>query len=286
MPSLVKLHHVLYGMPVSDDLSIFKKSQNQCLKRQLFQPKLPYPAWDYNWDGRMTEESTLEASRQQVLVGGKTRHVILVRHGQYDETSKEDALRKLTPLGRLQAERTGARLARMAQGANSFDDSEFNGPCVIQALRSSSMTRARETAEIIAKHLRMRLEAPDPLLNEALPSPMIPIRPDIEGAVEEVDANHDRIEEGFQKYIYRGEQGKEEADEFEIIVCHGNVIRYMFCRALQLPPEAWLRMSIFNCSITYLLIRPDGHVSARMLGDIGHLDYAESTFSSKHGFKW
>lgn len=228
----------------------------------------------------------MEAARQQVPVSGKTRHVILVRHGQYDETSKDDMLRKLTPLGRLQAERTGARLARMAEGANSFDEFEFNGPCMIQALRSSSMTRARETAEIIAKHLKVKLEAPDPLLDEALPSPMIPIRPDIEEAVEEVDANHDRIEDGFQKYIYREEPSEEEADEFEIIVCHGNVIRYMFCRALQLPPEAWLRLSIFNCSITYLLIRPNGHVSARMLGDIGHLDYEESTFSSKYGFKW
>lgn len=40
--------------------------------------------------------------------------------------------------------------------------------------------------------------------------------------------------------------------EFEIIVCHANVIRYFFCRALQLPPEAWLRLCTFNCSLTYL----------------------------------
>jgi serine/threonine-protein phosphatase PGAM5 len=115
---------------------------------------------------------------------------------------------------------------------------------------------------------------------------MIPIRPDIKGAEEEIDANHDRVERAFRKYIYRSTNEEDNEDEFEIIVCHGNVIRYFFCRALQLPPEAWLRMSIFNCSVTYLMVRPTGTVSARMLGDIGHLNYDESTFSGYHGLKW
>ena len=66
----------------------------------------------------------------------------------------------------------------------------------------------------------------------------------------------------------------------------GNVIRYMFCRALQLPPEAWLRLSTFNCSLTYLMIRPTGGISCRMVGDIGHLKYDETTFSGYYGFKW
>ena len=74
--------------------------------------------------------------------------------------------------------------------------------------------------------------------------------------------------------------------EFEIIVCHANVIRYFFCRALQLPPEAWLRLCTFNCSLTYLTVRPTGTVSCRMLGDIGHLPYGMSTFSMHPGFNW
>lgn len=74
--------------------------------------------------------------------------------------------------------------------------------------------------------------------------------------------------------------------EFEIIICHANVIRYFFCRALQLPPEAWLRLCTFNCSLTYLTIRPTGTVSCRMLGDIGHLPYELNTFSGHTGFNW
>ena len=284
----------------------------QVLKRQMHTPAVPYPLWDYNWDGKMTNDTSLEAFRsgranasstkQKKSDGsyqgsssnrkGKTRHILLVRHGQYDERRQEDEYRKLTPLGRLQAIKTGKRLAEIANGSMNFPKPEFNGKCPIKAIHVSNMVRAKETAALIAEQFqtdKVVVTKPDPLLNEALPSPMIPIRPDIKGATEEIDENHDRIEEAFQKYFYRDESNVdegEENDEFEIIVCHGNVIRYMFCRALQLPPETWLRMCTLNCSITYLTIRPNGMVSARMMGDIGHLDYDESSFSGYNGFKW
>ena len=51
------------------------------------------------------------------LSQGVTRHVILIRHGQYDETHKDDARRILTELGRRQAKRTGERLAELIKEA-------------------------------------------------------------------------------------------------------------------------------------------------------------------------
>jgi broad specificity phosphatase PhoE len=43
------------------------------------------------------------------------------------------------------------------------------GPCNITAIRTSGMTRAKETAEIIAKHLPdVAMAKADPMLNEAL----------------------------------------------------------------------------------------------------------------------
>lgn len=63
--------------------------RGQVLKRQLYFPKIPYPLWDYNWDGRMTPETTLEAQSQDDDEPiGTTRHIILVRHGQYEERFK------------------------------------------------------------------------------------------------------------------------------------------------------------------------------------------------------
>ena len=50
-------------------------------------------------------------------------------------------------------------------------------------------------------------------------------------------------------------------------------------RALQLPPEAWIRMSLANGSITRLTIRPNGIVSLASLGDSGHFPKEKITFS-------
>jgi broad specificity phosphatase PhoE len=170
-------------------------------------------------------------------------------------------------------------------------------------------TRAKETADIIAQHLPgVTYAEPDPLLNEGRPCHHIPGTPVHEKTIAMTDEHHRRIEQAYQKYFYRSEDfppsrkptttddaatstGDDDDDdyhkhEFEIIVCHANVIRYFLCRALQLPPEAWLRYCPFNCSMTYITIRPSGNVSCRMLGDIGHLPYDVSTFSKHVGFKW
>ena len=41
--------------------------------------------------------------------------------------------------------------------------------------------------------------------------------------------------------------------------------------AQQLPPEAWLRISLPHASLTHLVVRSNGDVTLRMLGDAGHL---------------
>ena len=139
-----------------------------------------------------------------------------------------------------------------------------------------------------------------------------------DSVVKKVDEENPRIEASFRKYFYRSDsiaspfiktKGEENnhtnalesnnttdaidllpstqaKHEFEIIVCHANVIRYLTCRALQIPPECWLRFCTFNCSITYFTIRFTGSVMCQMLGDIGHLQYDQSTFSMHNGFNW
>ncbi|XP_077895605.1 serine/threonine-protein phosphatase PGAM5, mitochondrial isoform X4 [Ictidomys tridecemlineatus] len=79
-----------------------------------------------------------------------------------------------------------------------------------------------------------------------------------------------RIEAAFRNYIHRAD-AKQEEDSYEIFICHANVIRYIVCRALQFPPEGWLRLSLNNGSITHLVIRPDGRVALRTLGDTGFM---------------
>ena len=79
-----------------------------------------------------------------------------------------------------------------------------------------------------------------------------------------------RIEAAFRKYFYRAPVEQLE-DSYELIVCHANVIRYFFCRALQFPGEAWLRFGLNHGSITHIVIRPDGRVGCRVLGESGYM---------------
>ncbi len=125
--------------------------------------------------------------------------------------------------------------------------------------------------------------------------------------LEEFHEDGARIEAAFRRFFHRADP-EQSHDTTEVIVCHGNVIRYFVCRyvgtkwilthslhnryktihnfnklyisrALQLPPEAWLRISLAHCSITRLTIRPNGLVSLQSLGDSGHLPPNEITFS-------
>ena len=264
-------------------------------RRQLWKPKVEYPLWDKNWDGlepiSTGDKEEDRRRKRQLRREGVTRHIILVRHGQYNEREKLDENRKLTPLGRQQADYTGRRLKKMIEGV---EETGFTG-CKIKVIRVSNMARAKETADIIASHLSgVERGEPDPDLNEGRPAHNIPGGMASSSTIEKTDESHPRIEEAFRRYFYRnevsteanvsdsdfkdvfekdpnsGEQKEGNRHEFEIIVCHANVIRYFVCRALQIPPEAWLRLCTFNCSLTYLTIRPTGTVSCRMLGGEYH----------------
>ncbi|XP_067862236.1 serine/threonine-protein phosphatase PGAM5, mitochondrial isoform X2 [Heptranchias perlo] len=222
--------------------------------------------WDSNWDKRepislikpnkKNKEAAEDLSTQLENYKVKaTRHIFLIRHSQYDLTATTDKERILTSLGREQAELTGQRLASL--GLN-YD-----------ALIHSSMTRAKETATIISKYLPDLDMMSCDLLREGAPiEPVPPVSHWKPEAMYHEDGA--RIEAAFRRYIHRADL-KQQNDSYEIIVCHANVIRYFVCRALQFPPEGWLRMCLNNGSITWLTIRPNGRVALRTLGDTGFM---------------
>jgi len=218
--------------------------------------------WDANWDLRDPD-----------FLGQKefpksTVHLYLIRHGQYHIENSDDADRKLTEVGKKQLELTGQRLQQLGPDRN------YNKLIV------STMTRALESAHIISKHLEgVPLELPgDTLLREGAPYPPEP-RASTWNSQDKLKVGKKlrnffedgpRIEAAFRKYFKRATYDQAE-DIHEVIVCHANVIRYFAMRALQLPPEAWLRISLKNGSITIISISPSGRVSLRSLGDAGHL---------------
>ena len=58
-----------------------------------------------------------------------------------------------------------------------------------------------------------------------------------------------------------------------------NAIRYSILRLLQLPPEAWLRFSLYNGSLTRVEIRSDGLCSVRCVSDAGFMKPEEISFN-------
>ncbi|VDN06323.1 unnamed protein product [Thelazia callipaeda] len=224
----------------------------------------PLTEWDYNWDNRepihvvdpVAYEEADSVGRVNMLKEATPiakRNIILIRHGQYVTDKGSPNFLSLTPLGKEQAKRVGERLA---SSGLKFD-----------SMVMSTMKRAEETANLILNKLPPISTKSDPLLEEGAPFPPEP------------PCKHwrSRIEAAFRKYIHRASE-QQTKDSWELIVCHANVIRYFVCRALQFPPEGWLRIALGHCSLTWLVVYPDGIVSVKSLGDIGHLPKDQVSF--------
>jgi len=227
------------------------KLSNQLKAESVERDGLKWPKWDQDWDKRQPMENDVNNNNNSTA----TRNIILIRHGQYNLDGKEDSERYLTDLGRRQASLTGKRLVELAL-PYSF-------------ILHSDMKRAIETANIISEDLsKVPVLPADAILREGSP-----IAPEPRVASWRPDYYYEqdgaRIEAAFRKHFHRASPSQTE-DSYEVVVCHANVIRYFACRALQLPPEAWLRLSLKHASLTWLVIRPSGRVHTRCLGEAGH----------------
>ncbi len=186
--------------------------------------------------------------------GDGVRTLYLVRHGfyEYEEGVDPDVGLALVPLGVAQARLVGARLRGL--------------PIHLDALHASTMTRARQTARVIAEefpHLEVQLTR---ILRECTPTTRRQdIMDDLEpGEAAECEA---QLDEAFKTFFVPSP----DADRHEVLVCHGNVIRYLVTRAQGVDTHSWLTMSVGNCSVTVIRITADGRLKILGVGDVGHL---------------
>ncbi|XP_049879568.1 serine/threonine-protein phosphatase Pgam5, mitochondrial-like isoform X2 [Pectinophora gossypiella] len=254
-----------YHLNNNDDEKKLRVHNNAWPKKNC---NCPTTKWNKNWDcrdpeslvkppcpGNAQDENRYNEEIEKVR-STATRHLILIRHGQYNVSGETDKERVLTELGRRQAELTGERLKNL--------DIKWD------LLVRSTMTRAQETAELIAKHLPEDLLVKNcQLIEEGAP---IQPEPPVAHWQPELKFFQDsaRIEAGYRRYFHRAppDQAK---DTYTLLVCHANVIRFFVCKALQFPPEAWLRMSLNHGSITWISILPSGNVVLRCMGETGHM---------------
>ena len=189
------------------------------------------------------------------------RTVFLIRHGEYEHDSEcdEDTGCGLVALGRQQARIVADRLKAM--------------PLEFTSIQASAMTRARQTGEIIASSFPGLESVLQRDIRECTPSTrrediMAELEP---GEAADCEAN---LEAAWERIFVPAVAG----NEYDIVVCHGNVIRWFATQVLEVDRLAWLQMSIANCSLTVVQVRADGSKKLVAFADSGHIPYSMTTY--------
>ncbi|KAF6203698.1 hypothetical protein GE061_002031 [Apolygus lucorum] len=210
--------------------------------------KCPITSWDSNWDRLETGQKC------DPKLSHFEKNILIIRHGQYNVTGKLDEDRKLTKLGQEQMKAVAHRLATL----------NFNYSFVM----GSQNTRGKESYSILAEHLDVQ-SGFNESLNEGFPLAPIPGSATIAGD----DLYYKdimKMEYAFRSLFKRPTLASAK-NTFEILVCPANLIRYFICRALQFPPEGWLRWEIPHGSLTWITIYKDGSVNVKSVGEVGFL---------------
>jgi serine/threonine-protein phosphatase PGAM5 len=200
----------------------------------------------------LTGQSRLGAAES---AGTQFTHTFyLVRHGAYDPAARADPEKGpgLTPLGIAQARLIASRLHGL--------------PARFDSITSSTMTRARETAAVMRETLTdipMRQTA---FLSECTP-PTLNAEVAKESDPKEAAECARRLNEAFKR-LFVPATGAARSD---VVVCHGNVIRYFVMKALGVETGMWIRMSVAHASLTVIRVRADGSMTVLAVGDVGHL---------------
>jgi len=127
------------------------------------------------------------------------------------------------------------------------------------------MRRAEETARILAKGCRTKQVSRAYLLRECLPTRPKTLSLDV--SEEMIRRGKDRADRAFRRY-FRPPSGRDVCD---VLVCHGNLIRYLVCRALNLDGFPWWSLGTFHCGITFIRIATSGEVILDSYNDTGHI---------------
>ncbi len=174
-----------------------------------------------------------------------------MRHGQYEEHTSG----ALTALGRKQATRTAEALRLLG----------------VERVWTSTLLRAEQTAAIVAaKQPRAKLERSE-LLCEVIPTKLprhVKLRVPVDAARVKLDKA--RADEVF-KTFFRVPSREARKETTEIVVCHGNLIRYLVCCALGIERKLWVRLDSSHCGLTEFRVVGRGVVRVVRYNDVGHI---------------
>jgi serine/threonine-protein phosphatase PGAM5 len=189
------------------------------------------------------------------------RKIYMIRHGQYvvDAVAPDDLGGGLTDLGRRQAELVAQRFSAMP----------------VDVIFHSGLRRAHETAEIVASRLPGIELRESALLRECIPC--IPLG--LEGifthlSPEQLDQNAQQARAAYDTHF----TPSADIDCHDLLICHGNIIRYFMLRALMAPVELWANAMTYNCGVSEVWMNDHGRASLVSHNDCGHLPTDLRTF--------
>lgn len=139
-------------------------------------------------------------------------------------------------------------------------------PSGFDALFVSPLQRARDTAATISGDFPGRkfsvvndlAECTPPTSDAAIMSREKPAN---------VAACKAQIERAFARF-FQPAKGRPQTD---MLVCHGNVIRYMVTRAMGVDTKSWFKLSVGHASFTTIRVEADGRMKVIAVGEVGHL---------------
>lgn len=183
---------------------------------------------------------------------GVVRTLYLIRHGAYvaDRNADPQLGPGLTALGVAQARLIAARL---------------NGTGIaFDSMTSSTMQRARDTAAVMHETLAKVPFTQSALLRECQPPRLTTA---VGEAAREEATCAQQLDQAFAQYFTPAR----EARRNDILVAHGNVIRYLVMKALEVDARAWTGMTVPHASLTVIEVQPDGSAQVLAVGDSGHI---------------
>jgi serine/threonine-protein phosphatase PGAM5 len=133
----------------------------------------------------------------------------------------------------------------------------------IATVTSSTMTRARETAAIIHEHLATATPSASAAISECTPPAAFKL-PESDAALSACKA---RLDDAFREFF----RPARDTSRRDVLVAHGNVIRYFVMKALGTDTRAWPIMSVGHASVTIIEVHADGAFRIIAVGDIGHI---------------
>lgn len=186
------------------------------------------------------------------------RTIYLVRHGQYVAANALTGTEEcLTRLGRQQALRIGRRLRELR----------------LDVMYQSNMPRALETADIIATCLPPLRRITTPILREGLPSVAAHFDPRFRPPRAKVLETRKRMDEAFARFVKPTTR-----DRNELLVAHGNIIRYFMRKVLGDAATRWWQMDTIQCGLSVIRVVNERRVFVAF-NDVGHLPLKMRTHS-------